>query len=103
MILSIVSVPIRRNIRAIRASSDRSPPELGLKWAATLGPGLALTGGAGPPLVGRLLKVDPQYFYAVPEVELSRLMNAAYSRLGLAGDERSKLNRITRQRGTREC
>jgi hypothetical protein len=55
---------------------------------------LALTGGAGRPQVGRLLKVDRQCFrcgrssQAGPVAELPRSMNAAYSRLGLVGDAR---------------
>ena len=68
-------------------------------------PHMALIGGAGRPQVGRLLKVDRQCVrcgrssQAGPEAELPRSMNAAYSRLGLVGDARSKLNRMTRQRG----
>ena len=51
---------------------------------------LALTGGAGRPQVGRLLKVDRQCFrcgrssQAGPEAEFLRSMNAAYSGLELS-------------------
>jgi DNA-binding transcriptional LysR family regulator len=86
-----------------------APPVVSVRRQRSIEVGGDVRPGSGTdrrcrPCVSRSpLKVDPQYFRAVPEVELPRSMNAAYSRLGFAGDERSKLNRMTRQRGTREC
>jgi hypothetical protein len=63
---------------------------------------LALTGGAGRLVSRSAIEGRParsQIFSGWTEAELPRSMNAAYSRLELVGDSRSKLNRMTRQRG----